>query len=136
MDLLSTIYRRQLEFGAMTTAPTNVMSTPSAYLNIQMNGVFVHGKQDTGVELNAMPLNIYDQLRLKCNLELSPYNDINIVEYNKQPIQFIGKTFVKCQHGNIVKQTTFYMTSVTDNKVILQLIFCKIFKLVSVNCNE
>ena len=41
----------------------NLMSTQSAYLNIQMNGVFVCGKQDTGAELNAMPLNIYDQLK-------------------------------------------------------------------------
>ena len=119
VDVLSNMYTRQLELDAMTSGEGNLMSTQSAYLNIQMNRVFVCGKQDTGAELNTMPLNIYDQLKEKCQLELRPCNDINIVGYNKQPIHCIGKTSVTCQHGNIVKQTTFYVTSVADSKVLL-----------------
>ena len=67
--------------------------------------------------IKYMPLNIHDQLKAKCGLELRPCSDVNIVDYNKQPIECIGKRIVKCQHGNIVKQTTFYMTSVSESKV-------------------
>ena len=83
VDLLSTTYKKQLELDAMTSAE---VTTQSAYLNIQMNRMFVHGKQDTGAELNTMPLNIYDQMNMKLNgkLELRPCSDVNIVGYNSQ----------------------------------------------------
>ena len=34
----------------------------SIYSNIIVNGLTIHGKQDTGAELNAMPRCIYDRL--------------------------------------------------------------------------
>ena len=58
IDILSNTYRKQLALDAMAST-NNVIST-SAFSNIQMNGVYIWGKQDTGAELNAMPLNIYD----------------------------------------------------------------------------
>lgn len=73
VDLLSTTYRKHLELDAMTSVGEgNLTSTQSAYLNIQMNGVWKTGKRDTGAELNMVPLNIglYDQLKAKCQLEL------------------------------------------------------------------
>ena len=44
------------------------------FSNIEIDGVLVHGKQDTGAEINAMPLNVYDQLNQKLDgkLELRP----------------------------------------------------------------
>ena len=69
-------------------------------------------------------------------MELRSCGDINIGRYSKQSIEYVGKVVVNCQHGNIVKQTTFYMTSVANTKVILGLKFCKTFGLVSVNCDE
>ena len=36
------------------TSPTQVFS------NIQINGIPVKGKQDTGAEISIMPLNIFD----------------------------------------------------------------------------
>lgn len=134
VDILSNTCRRKLELDAIR-ASTSMMST-STHSKIQMNMVFVQGKQDTGVELNAMPLNIYHQLKSKCNLELRPCNDINIMGYNNQPIQCIGKTVVSCQHGDVIKMITFYVTSVADTKVILWLNFFKMFCLVSVNCDD
>ena len=56
VDVLSNTYRKQLALDAMTSVSES-MST-SAYSNIQMNGVYVWGKQDTDAELNTMPLNI------------------------------------------------------------------------------
>ena len=75
----------------------NKVTSTSAYWNIQMNGVFAQGKQDTGAELNAMPLNIYDQLntKLKGKLELRPWSDINVICYNKQSIECVGKVIVQ-----------------------------------------
>ena len=83
-----------------------------------------------------MPLNIYDELKQKCQLEIRPCADVNINGYNKQSIECIGKTVVQCQHGNVTKNAKFYVTSITDSKVILGLRFCKAFGLVSVNCDE
>ena len=83
VDVLSSTYIRQLELDAMTSV-SKVLSTQSAYSNIQMNGVFVRRKQDTGAKLIPMPLNIYNQLKQKCNLEPRPCSDVNIVGYNKQ----------------------------------------------------
>ena len=52
---LSHCYKRQLELDTLTmTSPTQVFS------NIQINGIPVKGKQDTGAEISIMPLNIFD----------------------------------------------------------------------------
>ena len=50
-----------------TTVP--VKPPTQIFSNIEMNGVLIHGKQDTGAE---MPLNVYGQLnqKLKGNLEI------------------------------------------------------------------
>ena len=44
--------------------PTQIFS------NINVNCVLIRGKQDTGAEVNAMPLNVYDQLNQKLNGKL------------------------------------------------------------------
>ena len=35
------------------------------FSNIEIDGVLIHGKQDTGAEVNTMPLNVYDQFESK-----------------------------------------------------------------------
>ena len=97
VDILSNTYRKHLALDAMTSTSGESMST-SAYSNIQMNGVYVQGKQETGAELNAMPLNVYDELKPKCQLEIRPCADINIISYNKQSIECVGKVIVQCKH--------------------------------------
>ena len=115
MNVLSNAYRKQLALDAMTS--TSNLTSTSAFSNIQMNGVYVQGKQDTGAELNAMPLNIYDELKQKCHLEIRPCGDVNIIGYNKQSIECVGKAVtVHCQHKDIVKSVNFYVMSVNDNK--------------------
>ena len=69
VDNLSQCYRRQIELDTLTmTSPTQVFS------NVKIDGVLVRGKQDTGVKINVMPLNIYDKLNLKLKgtLQLKP----------------------------------------------------------------
>ena len=67
IGILTNTYRKLLALDAMKSTSDNVMST-SAYLNIQINVVYIQGKQDTAAKLNAMPLNIYDELKQKLQI--------------------------------------------------------------------
>ena len=59
-------FRRSLELDTLSaTSKAMAQAATSAtqiFSNIDMNGIIVRGKQDTGAEVNVMPLNIYDQL--------------------------------------------------------------------------
>ena len=70
VNVLRNTYKDQLALDAMTSV--SELTSTSAYSNIQMNNVYARGKQDTGAELTAMPLNIYDELKQKCQLEIRP----------------------------------------------------------------
>ena len=63
--------RRSLELDTLSATskamPQAASSATQIFSNINMNGVIVRGKQDTGAEVDAMPLNIYDQLNQKLN---------------------------------------------------------------------
>ena len=58
----------------------------TVYSMIQMNRLYVRGKQNPGAELNTMLLNISDQLKMKCDLKLWPCGDIKAIGCNKEPI--------------------------------------------------
>ena len=51
--------------------------------------------------VNAMLLNVYDQLnqKLKGNLELKPCGDVKVVGYSKQLVKIIGKISVTYTHA-------------------------------------
>ena len=132
VDNLSHCYKRQLELDTLTTtSPTQVFS------NIQINGIPVKGKQDTGAEISVMPLNIFDQLnsKLKGKLKLCPCNDIQVIGYSKQSVKIVGKVTVTCSHADTTKHCVFYITDLTDTKILLGLTFCKVFNLVKILCD-
>ena len=95
------------------------------FSNIESESVLIHGKQDTGAEINTMPLNIYDQLNLKLHgkLQLKPCNDVKVVGYSKQSVSIVGRIAMTCTHVNVIKKCFFYVTDITDTKVILGLNF-------------
>ena len=119
-----------------TAIPVN--SPTQIFSNIEIDGVLIHGKQDTGAEINAMPLNVYDQLneKLKGNLELKSCGDVKVVGYSKQLVKIIGKISVTCTHATTIGKCNFFITDIIDTKVILGLQFCQAFNLVQINCNE
>ena len=126
-----------LELDTLSTTPT--MSQPmQVFSNIEIDGVLICGKQDTGVEVNTMPLNVYDQLnqKLNGNLELKPCGDIKVVGYSKQTVKIVGRISVTCIHATTIKKVNFYVTDIIDTKVILGLQFYRAFNLVTINCNE
>ena len=108
------------------------------FSNIEIDGVLVCGKQDTGAEINVMPLNIYDQLnqKLKGNLELKPCGDVKVIGYSKQSVNIVGKISVTCTQATTIKKCNFHVTDIVDTKIILGLQFCRAFNLVQINCNE
>ena len=141
VDNISKSYRRQLELDTLGTSgklkPT-VTSPTQIFSNIEIDGVLVQGKQDTGAEINAMPLNVYDQLNLKLHgkLQLRPCGDIKVIGYSKQSVNIVGTIGVTCTHANVIKKCIFYVTDTIDTKVILRLNFCRAFNLATVNCND
>ena len=108
------------------------------FSNIEIDGVLICGKQDTGAEVNAMPLNVYNQLnqKLNGNLELKPCGDVKVVSYSKQTVKIVGRISVTCTHATTIKKVHFYVTDIINTKVILGLQFCRAFNLVMINCNE
>ena len=81
-------FQHHLELDTLSTCPaTPVKAQPTqVFSNTEIDGVLICGKQDAGAEVNAMPLNVYDQLnqKLKGNLELKPCGDVKVVGYSKQ----------------------------------------------------
>ena len=135
--------RRSLELDTLSTtswAMPQAASQPSTQIfsNIDVNVVIIRGKQDTGAEINAMPLNVYDQLNQKLNgkLELKPCDKIRVIGYSKQLVDIVGKVSVACTHATMIKKVIFYVTNLVHTKVILGLQFCTAFNLVSVNCDD
>ena len=66
--------RRSLELDTLSTASRTIPQVASQptqiFSNIDVNGVLTRGKQDTGAEVNVMPLNVYDQLNQNLNGKL------------------------------------------------------------------
>ena len=75
--------QHHLELNTLSTSTcqTTVPVKPPTQIfsNIEMNGVLVRGKQDTGAEINVMPLNVYDQLNQKLHGNLN----LNLVVMSK-----------------------------------------------------
>ena len=138
VENLTKTYRKQLHLDTLDTEPKLTTRATQMFSNIEIEGVLVHGKQDTGAEIKAMPLNVYDQLNMKLNggLQLKSCNDIKVVGYTKQSVSIVGRIAMTCTHANMIKKCLFYVTDITDNKVILGLNFCRAFNLVKVICDE
>ena len=94
VDNLAQMYRKQLYLDTLDAEPKRptLQSNPTQmFSNIEIEGILVIGKQDTGAEINAMPLNVYDQLNMKLNgiLQLKPCNDVKIVGYTMQSVSVL-----------------------------------------------
>ena len=128
-----------MELDTLDTTPAKSHQPMQVFSNIEIDGVLICGKQDTGAEVNTMPLNVYDELNqnLNGNLELKPCGDVKVVSYSKkQTVKIVGRISVTCTHTTTIKKVHFYVTDIIDTKVILGLQLCRAFSLVMINCNE
>ena len=131
---------RSLELDTLGTStwPMSPSSQTQIFSNIEIDRILMCGKQDTGAEINAMPLDVYDQLnqKLKGKLKLRSCNDVKVIGYSKHSVNIVGKISVTCTHATTIKKCVFYVMDIVDTKVILGLQFCRAFNLVTVNCND
>ena len=106
-----------LELDTLSTTPTKCQPM-QIFSNIEIDGVLIRGKQDTGAEVNTLPLNVYDQLnqKLNGNLELKPCGDVKVVGYSKQTVEIVGRISVTCTHATTIKRVNFYVTDIIDTK--------------------
>ena len=125
--------QHHLELDTLSTTPMKSQPT-QIFSNMEIDGVLISvAKQDTGAEVNAVPLNVYNQLNQKLNgkLELKPCDDVKVVGYSKQTVKIVGRISVTCTHTITIKKVNFYVTDIIDTKVILGLQFCRAFNLVT-----
>ena len=94
LDTLSTTSRTVQVAECRTECKTDNTSATQVFSNINMNGVIIRGKQDTGAEINAIPLNVYNQLnqKLKEKLELRPCDKVRVIGYSKQSVEIVGQS--------------------------------------------
>ena len=80
----------------------------------------------------------FDQLNTKLNgkLKLCPCDDVQVIGYSKHSVEIVGKVTVNCTHANTTKRCVFYVTNLTDSKILLGLTFCKAFDLVRILCDD
>ena len=69
-------------------------------------------------------------------LPLYPKSDVKLVGYGNRNIEYIGTTVINVAHLTQTKKTTFYVTKLTDNKVILGLHVCIDLHLLSIHCDD
>ena len=104
------------------------------YSNIQMNGVVLKAKQDTGAQINIMSMTVFKDIQKVQKLPLYPKSCIKLVGYGNRIIKYLGTTKVKCVHNGTKVNALFYVMNVSDRKTILGLLLCMELSLIVVKC--
>ena len=94
------------------------------YSNVQLNGVVLKAKQDTGSQINIMSMTVFKDIQKVQKLPLFPKSCIKLVGYRNKAIEYLGTTKLECVHNGTKVNAVFYVTSVTDRKIILGLQLC------------
>ena len=111
------------------------------YLYIQINQQLVKVKQDTGAKVNIMPKCVFDKLqestlkRIKSVL-LNKTQTVKISGYGQNGIDYLGTCVFKVSYNNHHRDVLFFITDVSDTKVILGAKSCQEFNLVKIVCDD
>ena len=91
--------------------------------NIEINGIVLKAKQDTGAQINVLPKAVFQTLQQKNEdkLPLYPKTGVKLVGYGNKTINYLGTTKIKCNHNGVMHDAEFYVTDVPDTKIILGL---------------
>ena len=95
--------------------------TDVVYSNIEMNGIVLKGKQDTGAQINVLSTKVFKTLNNNSKLPLYPKTDIKLVGYGNKMTNYLGTTKIKCNHNDTQVDAIFYITDVPDTKIIMTL---------------
>ena len=98
--------------------------TDVVYSNIELNGVVLKAKQDTGAQINVLSKTVFQTLQKNGKLPLYPKTCVKLVGYGNKTINYLGTTKIKCNHNGTDCDAIFYVTDVPDTKIILGLRLC------------
>ena len=107
--------------------------TDVIFSNIELNGVVLKAKQDTGAQINVLSKTVFQTLQKECKLPLYPKTCVKLVGYGNRIINYLGSN----ASTMVLKQeATFYVTDVQDSKIILGLQLCIDLGLIVIKCDE
>ena len=95
--------------------------TDVVYSNMELNGIVLKAKQDTGAQINVLSKMVFQTLHKDCKLPLYPKTSVKLVGYGNKVINYLGTTKIKCNHNGTETEAIFYITNVPDTKIILGL---------------
>ena len=95
--------------------------TDVVYSNIELNGVVLKAKQDTGAQINVLSKTVFQALQKNGKLPLYPKTCVKLVRYGNKTINYLGTTKIKCNHNGTEIDAIFYISDVPDTKIILGL---------------
>ena len=97
--------------------------TDVVYSNIELNGIVLKAKQDTGAQINVLSKTVFQTLQKMNddNLPWYPKTGVKLVGYGNKIINYLGTTKIKCNHNGVECDAVFYVTDAPDTKIILRL---------------
>ena len=96
--------------------------TDVVYSNIELHGVILKAKQDTGAQINVLSKSVFQTLQKTGNkLPLFPKTCVKLVRYGNKITDYLGRTKLKCNHNSTQVEAIFYITDVPNTKIILGL---------------
>ena len=111
--------------------------TDIVHSNIEVNGIVLKGKQDTGAQINVLSKTVFQTLQKRNEkLPLYPKTSVKLVRHGNKTINYLGTTKIKCNHNRVECDAEFYVTDVPDTKIILGLQLCIDLSLIVIKCDE
>ena len=109
--------------------------TDVVYSNVELNGIVLKAKQDTGAQINVLSKMVFQTLQKDCKLPLYPKTCVKLVGYGNKGIKYFGTTKIKCYH-NGTETSHLLHHDVPDTKIILGLRVCIDVGLIVIQCDN
>ena len=76
------------------------------YSNVELNGVVLKAKQDTGAQINVLSKIVFQIQGKDCKLPLYPKTCVKLVGYGNKVINYLGTTKIKCNYNGTEKPSS------------------------------
>ena len=111
--------------------------TDVVYSNIELAGIVLKAKQDTGAQINVLSKTVSQTLKKKNEkLPLYPKTCVKLVGYGNKNMNYLGTTRIDCSHNGTKINAIFYVTDVPDTKIILGLPLYIDLGLIVIKCDD
>ena len=89
-----------------------------------------------GAQINVMFMTVFKDIQKVQKLPLFPKFCIKLVGYGNRTIEYLGTTKLECIHNGTKVNAVFYVTNVTDWKIVLGLQLCIGLGLIVIKCDD